>query len=335
MAAHIARTATSTPSLLRPLLFRPRYIMSSAQVHARYQQYASLPPRHGVPQNSWDSHMHVVGSIDQYPLDKAAPYKPDEVHTVEDACAFECSHGTPRMVLVQPSIYGFDNSCLLDALKVLTPKYGRGIVETDPKTIDPAMLNEWHALGVRGIRVNVKSVSDRIIPRDEFEQLLRPYADAIRPLGWVLDIHVALPMLETLEAFAPSLGVRICIDHYGGPSLSSSQTSEQPYQLQGFSSLISLLRQGNTWLKLSAIYRLSKATTLDEQARHLAPLAHEILTAAPDRVVYASDWPHTRFGSKVNAEGYRDTVVKWCSDIDHTGGLAEKIFLTNPEELWK
>ncbi|KAI9932219.1 hypothetical protein MW887_009729 [Aspergillus wentii] len=286
----------------------------------------SLSVRQKVPPRSWDSHMHVV-EPERYPVAANAMYQPSP-HTVQDALSFESSLGIENVVLVQPSIYGTDNSCLLDALKEIGPSRGRGVVVIDPANIDAKTLNSWHSLGVRGVRVNLKSVG-KVMDEGELAETLLQHAEVVRPLGWMIQVYVSLDMLPMLERIVPQLGTKVCIDHFGGPDLSSislvAETPFDPYTLPGFSSMISLLRAGQTYVKISAPYRLSK----DSQMRDLQAMAQEFLRVAPNRVLYASDWPHTRFDG-INISPFTQSCLKWCAE---KSGLAERIFRKNTEEL--
>lgn len=115
-----------------------------------------LPLERKMMPQSWDSHMHVVDP-QRYPLSTNAVYTPSS-HTLSQAFAFHETSGIQKFVLVQPSIYGNDNTCLLDALKQLGPRRGRGVVTFAPDTIQRKTLDEWHGLGVHSVRVNLKSV---------------------------------------------------------------------------------------------------------------------------------------------------------------------------------
>jgi predicted TIM-barrel fold metal-dependent hydrolase len=134
-------------------------------------------------------------------------------------------------------------------------------------------------------------------------------------------------MVPLLEAIVPRLGVRICIDHFGSPELLwyQDRIPFDPYALPGFPSLISLLRAGDTYIKVSAPYRLSK----DQQLRDLLEMAREFLHVAPDRVVYATDWPHTRF-TGVDINRFTECCLQLCADKP---GLAERLFRRNTEEM--
>ncbi|KAJ5359335.1 Amidohydrolase 2 [Penicillium cataractarum] len=287
----------------------------------------SLPLRRRIPLRSWDSHMHVV-EPQRFPVSPTAVYQP-EVHTLADALAFESSLGVENLVFVQPSIYGTDNSCLLAALSKLGPSRGRGVVVVDPATIQLETLDEWHTLGVRGLRVNLQSVG-KVMDQSELEETLLLHAEIARPRNWIIEVYVPLKMVPMLESVVPRLGVSLCIDHFGSPELSclswaKSNNSFDPYTLPGFDSLISLLRAGNTYIKLSAPYRLTK----DRQMRDLKTMAREFMAAAPDRVIFATDWPHTRF-TGVDISPF----TEWCLDLCiHDPELAEKLFRRNTERM--
>ncbi|EXJ80715.1 hypothetical protein A1O3_06999 [Capronia epimyces CBS 606.96] len=321
--------------------------------------------------------MHVVDPT-RFPLATDAQYTPSP-HTLADARAFYARFHWPieNMVLVQPSIYGADNSCMLEALRELTPRHGRAVVGLDldlagattttttkgkskskdkDRYIDT--LYEWHDLGVRGARVNLVSVG-RDLSEAELCAELETYATLLRPLDWVLQLFIPMRLAVALESIVPDLGVRVCIDHFGWPALPKSEpydpsTPTDPYALTGFRSLVNLLKKGQgqgngngngkgqgndngssngkgngkgqTWVKLSAPYRLAR----DPDMRDLDPIGRELVFQAPDRIVYATDWPHTRFDN-VDPVPFVEKCFEWC------GGdpvLIEKLFRTNAEQLW-
>lgn len=289
-----------------------------------------LPLKQRLPPRSWDSHMHVV-EPQRYPIASNAVYQPSS-HTLSEAMAMEASLGIENIVLVQPSIYGTDNSCLLEALRQVGLARGRGVVVIDPTTMHLQTLTEWHTLGVRGVRVNLKSVGKEM-SEHELAQTLFQHAELVRPLGWIIQLWIPLHMLPTIERVVPQLGVKVCIDHFGGPELSPSLLDNgpndlaafDPYTLPGFSSLVSLLRAGKTYVKISAPYRLSK----DKNMRDIQAIAVELLRVAPRRVIYATDWPHTRFDG-LNIRPFTESCLQWCS---REPGLTERVFRLNTEEM--
>lgn len=290
-------------------------------------QVRSVIPLNHIPPGAWDSHMHVIDPA-LYPLANDAIYTP-KPHTLDHAIAFESSMRISNIVLVQPSIYGNNNSCLLDALRKLGPERARGVVTFDVASTSPSQLHKWHEMGVRGVRVNLQSVG-KSLTDSELESLLQQYADAIRPFNWVLQLYVPLHAMVTVESIAPQLQARLCIDHFGHPMLSEQTVYAQtrdPYTLPGFQSLVNLLEDGNTFVKLSAPYRISNMNDFSD----LEPVATEILkVAGKTRIVFATDWPHTRF-EEVDIKSWVEMVFDWCRKDPF---LVERLFKGNAEDLW-
>ena len=261
-----------------------------------------------------------------------APYQPIP-STVSHARAFESSLGLRNIVLVQPSCYRYDNSYLLAALRQIGDRRARGVVAFDPYNTDLETLRQWHQLGVRGVRLNLKSV-DATIDRQAFEKLLRSYANIIRPIDWVLQLYIPMDLVQWLEDFATELNVKICLDHFGSPDLSSQSPDSleadgavDPYNIPGFRSLVNLIARGQTYVKFSGAYRISKDPALQD----LAPLAQELLrVAGMTRLVFATDWPHTRFNG-LRVEPFIQECFEWCS---YDCVLIGRLFQGNAEELW-
>lgn len=324
-------TSTEPHNVIGRLLYRQQPIAASSSRFAsrlnHTGDFASVSLKQRIPLQSWDSHMHVV-EPQRFPLCVKAVYQPT-IHSLDDALIFESSLGMENLVLVQPSIYGTDNSCLLAALAKLGPSRARGIVAIDPDTIQPQTLDNWHALGVRGPRVNLQSIG-QVMDQVALERTVLRHAELARPRKWVIELYLPLAMMPMLEPIIPRLGVTICIDHFGSPELSSISWAQDvapfnPFTLPGFRSLISLLRQGSTYIKMSAPYRL----TSDPQMSDLKAMAAEFLAAAPDRVIYATDWPHTRF-TGVNISPFTEWCLELCA---HEPELAEKLFRRNTERM--
>ncbi|KAK7744666.1 hypothetical protein SLS53_003555 [Cytospora paraplurivora] len=318
------RPISSSPSLIS--IFDKPTSSHKENVSVKDLPSEQARPSFRIPIGSWDSHMHIVDP-DRYPLSSTAVYRPSP-HTVSQAVAFETSIGASKLVVVQPSIYGNDNSCLLDALRALGPARARGVVAFDPDVTSLSTLQEWHRLGVRAVRLNLQSTGDSMT-QDEMEMVLHRYADAVRPLNWVIQLYIPLSMVKILEQIEPALGVRICIDHLGSPDLSLSRMSSlDPYSLDGFGSLVRLLQRGNTYVKMSAPYRLGKGRDF---IKPVESLAREIIrVAGRTRVVFASDWPHTRFEG-LDIRPWIEHVLAWC---EGDRSLSERIFRDNAAELW-
>ena len=275
-----------------------------------------------VPQGAWDSHMHVT-DFKQYPIVKAGSYTP---HDALFGSALENANrlSLPNLVFVQPSYYDTNNDCLLDALRRVGIKHGRGVVVIDPKNTRIENLREWHDLGVRGVRVNLKSVN-RILERDELVELLAQYVDLISPLRtWTVQLFADMAMMDYLEPVVERLGdVKLVFDHFGMPANIKSPLSSIP----GWTSLLKLMGKPNVFVKISGPYRMSK----DPEYRDLEPLTKELLHVRKgDGVVFASDWPHTRF-EDADPKPWVERCLEWCEGDSR---LKDKLFRDNAKILW-
>jgi predicted TIM-barrel fold metal-dependent hydrolase len=282
----------------------------------------TLPQR--MPVRAWDSHMHVTSP--EYALASDAAYTPS-LHNLQHAMSFEKTIGIPNIVLVQPSIYGNDNSCLLDALKAIGPRHGRGVVGIDPDAIQLSTLEKWHELGVRGVRLNLKS-NNTSITEQSLQDMLTRYANAIRPLGWILELFIGMEHIPILERISGNLGVQLCIAHFGAPKMPTAEERTSPldpYDLVGFQSLVNMLQTGNVWLKFSAAYRFEA----DPEMRGIEAVANELLKRAPGRIVFASDWPHTRFDG-LDVRPFVEKCLQWTD----AAGVTEEVFSLNARKLW-
>ncbi|KAK3052378.1 hypothetical protein LTR09_006588 [Extremus antarcticus] len=262
-----------------------------------------------IPKGTWDTHMHCV-DLEKFPAPKKdSPYKPSS-HTIQEARDFLSKLGIEKMVIVQPSFYGNDYDCTLDGLQQIGSKNGRGVVQFDVDTTSEDQLRKWHDQGVRGVRLNYKSVGTKLESTSLAAQLHK-YAKAIRPFNWVMDLYIAMEDIPLLEPIVPELGdVKICIAHFGHPSDASISTAQSSEVMPGFASLIKLLKHDNFWVKVSGAYRLHR------DPQH--PLVKSI------------DWPHTRF-EDLDVTQYLQELFNWC---EAENVPIEQICVKNPEELF-
>jgi predicted TIM-barrel fold metal-dependent hydrolase len=147
------------------------------------------------------------------------PYVADRNYTpgaasVGDLRAFLASLGIGRVVLVQPSVYGADNACLLDALDQLGPDVARGIAVIDPGQATDAELGRMHRAGVRGVRVNLE------VRREErgatAAEAIRAAARRVAPLGWALQVYADLRVIGSVSRDLGDLPVPVILDHFAG-----------------------------------------------------------------------------------------------------------------------
>ena len=249
-----------------------------------------------------------------------------------DLLKFEESLGVEHVCIVCMSVYGNDNRLLLQSLRQLKGK-GRGVVGIDPKAISDKELDEMHAVGVRGVRVNLKSTSQNL-DKEALNASLRLFADKIRRLEWAIQLYVSLADIDKIADELPGLGVPVVIDHVGHPA-----ATEVPRLQAGYSAFMDLLCRKQIWVKLSGIDRFPDVPELKAFCR-------EILQIAPTQVVWASDWPHSGGvarnpdGDRTKVQDYRKVDIpafiasckEWCGGDEE---LIKKIFVDNPRRLWQ
>jgi predicted TIM-barrel fold metal-dependent hydrolase len=236
------------------------------------------PPRFAVPAGSCDCHVHLFGPYARFPLAPHRLYTPDTAD-VPDLFAMLQGAGVERAVLVQPSAYGTDNACVLDAL-ARHPARLRGVAVIDPDLSD-AELERMTALGVRGTRLNLAST--RGVSGAETARMVERLAARIAAFGWHLQMFVTLDIIDAIAPMIARLPVDVVFDHMG-----MAEAARGPSQ-PGFDSLLRLLGAGKTWVKLSGPYRVSP----DEHGNAgVTALARAFVKTNKERVVWASDWPH-------------------------------------------
>lgn len=240
-------------------------------------QARAASPLADMPAGAIDVHNHIVGPLGQYPMYDKRTYTPPEA-SVADLRALRALMGVPRNVIVQPSFYGFDNSCLVDALKELgTSARGVAVVPLD---VSDAELRRLAAAGVTGVRMNLATFGIRD-PRQAAEAI-HSFAPRFAPLGWHIQINTELPVIAGLAPMVGDVGVPIVFDHMG--NLEAEKGLGQP----GFAALIDLVKARNTYVKLSAPYNLSKQQDWSD----VVPFAKALIAAGPDRMLWGTNWPH-------------------------------------------
>ncbi|CAH0017088.1 unnamed protein product [Clonostachys rhizophaga] len=306
----------TAPTISRPLEPSPSTVRSPS----RSRSFGSTSqPR--IPAGAWDSHMHIIDTI-RYALPENA--KPvSHQATVRQALANAEHLALPNMVLVQLSNYGNDNSWVLDVLGELGPARSRGVVVFDPDTIDSRTLLQWHQLGVRGVRLNLKS-SNSVLSKAEIQATLRKYADKLRPMKtWSIGLYADMDVLDHVQPLIPELQVKVVLEHFGSPTRLPLNPADQP----GWEALRTMMEDPRVYVKISAPYLFSK----DTEFADLETLAKALFGMRNgDGVVFGSDWPHT-MSPGYDAARFRDKVVEWCGN-DQV--LLEKLFLRNAQNLW-
>ncbi len=232
-----------------------------------------LPPRLKVPAGAVDCHHHIYDA--RFPVDPRADLRPPDA-TAADYRKLQLRLGTTRSVVVQPSTYGTDNRCLLDALATFGDN-ARGVAVVGDE-IGDAELRQMDEAGVRGIRFNFAR------PAGPSQESLEALARRIAPLGWHVQIHALADGYPALEPVLRRLPVPVVIDHLG--RLPQPLGTNHP----AWPVLRRLVDSGHTWVKLSGAYQDSKIGGPDFADSSAVAVAW--LQASPERLVWGTDWPY-------------------------------------------
>ncbi|MFB4202964.1 amidohydrolase [Arhodomonas sp. KWT2] len=274
-------------------------------------------PREAPPANTCDAQFHVFGDPDVYPMRADAPFRMPSA-TIDAALHMHRALGVERGVIVQATTYGADHSVVLDALEQAGPDY-RGCANAIAlKERDDAYIETLHEAGVRGARFTFrKELGVGLSPRE-----FRHAAGRLRELGWYAKIqpekHGILDSVELYE----DLDIPVLIDHLGRADARLGMDDPNVRKT------IELLGKGNFWVMLSLGEKISaEGYPWDD----VLPIARAYIDAAPNRVVWASDWPHplSRTPPPNDAE-LLELLYRYAPDEAER----QRILVDNPAELF-
>lgn len=266
------------------MLSRRDFLITAAVVRHWGSVFASAaqaitPVNFQVPAGACDCHVHAFGDPERFPFSPARTYTPPPASVEEMREVHRALH-TDRVVVVNPSVYGTDNSCTLDAVTRLGAS-ARGIAVIDDKTPE-ARLDEMDRVGVRGIRINLETggETDPAVARRRF------HAGVERIRGrknWHLQVYARVSVIEGIADLLEAAPMPVVFDHFGGAKAALGVA--QP----GFGTLLQLVRSGKAYVKISGAYRSS---TLAPDYPDVVPLAKALLAENPHRILWGTDWPH-------------------------------------------
>lgn len=282
-------------------------------------------PAFRAPPLACDAHFHVFGPAEHYPYGRGTAenlrYAPP-LAPLSDFLETAALLGFERFVFVQPSAYGRDNACMLDAMGEVGIARCRGIVDVDENARD-ALLAEMHGRGVRGVRINVSPVKP---PAPGFSQTMRPRIERMdarcAELGWQLDFLAPGWLTEELLPMFARLRCSFTIAHMG------MFRAEAGADQRGFQKLIDLLRhgEGRAWVKLTGTYRMATGPDFADAA----PMARALIETAPDRLIWGSDYPHLSFADQVGSVQLFNLLADWAPDEP----TRRRILVDNPAALF-
>lgn len=279
------------------------------------------PPAFRAPAGACDAHFHVFGAPGEYPYASEEPlrYAPPAA-PLPDYLKLARHLGLERFVFVQPSAYGRDNACMLDAMRAMPRDAVRGIVDIDEDAPD-ALLAEMHALGVRGVRINYSPVKPHIpgFSRSMLPRIRRIEARCVE-LGWHLDFLGPGWLTEELLDVLATLRTPFSVAHMG-----MFLAKDGPAQ-RGFQAFLALLKRDGVrgYAKFTGTYRMATAPAFADAA----PMARALLAAVPHRIIWGSDYPHLSFGH-VSSVRLFNLLGDWAGEAER-----QRILVDNPRELY-
>jgi predicted TIM-barrel fold metal-dependent hydrolase len=273
-------------------------------------------PGYRPPPGACDAHCHIFGPGDVY------PYAADRSYTPPDAPLsrfkeLQRTLGLSRAVLVNASCHGSDNTVIVDAIAQSGGKY-RGVANSDDSFTEKD-FEKLHLAGFRGVRFNFVKHLGGMPDMGEFHRTLA----RIRPFGWHIDLHFDAGDLIEHDALLKSLPVPFIIDHMGRVPTKNG-LGQEPFKL-----LLNLARGNDKcWIKISGSERISNGPPFTDAV----PFAQALIAAAPDRILWGTDWPHPNIAKHMPNDG---DLVDLIPLMMPDAALQKRILVDNPHRLYE
>lgn len=274
-------------------------------------------PRLQVPRGSWDTHFHVFGPPNRFPYAEARRYTPPTA-PIEHWLSVMSAIGIERGFLVTPSVHDLDPAVTLDAI---ARSDGRvlGMIRANAN-LTGEEVRRLHRGGIRGLRFPFAAKVRRSFDEREF----RANISIIEPLAWVVEFQIDGNALEEHGDLIGNVSLPTVLDEFAG--VQPKNGLDQP----AFRTLLDLMAKPNMWLKLIAPDRyLAEGTAYED----IVAMARAIIVAAPDRVVWGSDWPHS-YVFRANAMPNDGDLIDMLLDFAPDEAQRRKILVDNPTRLF-
>jgi predicted TIM-barrel fold metal-dependent hydrolase len=268
-------------------------------------------PKLKAPPNAADCHIHIYDPRFQPPVDKPAN------GTVADYRLLQKRIGVSRVVIVTPRAYAVDNAVTIDAIRQLGIANARGVAVLRP-TVSDAELKSLNEGGIRGIRFTTANPETRVVSPD----MIEPLAKRVAALGWHVQLNMSAEQIVENADVLRRLPTPIVFDHMGQPPLPAGTAHPSHAVIRG------LLDQNRAWVKISGAYLNTKVgppTYSDATA-----IAQVFVKAAPERLVWGSDWPHPSAPVSPDDAVLFDLLSAWTPDV----ATRNRVLVANPEALY-
>ena len=256
----------------------------------------------GLMNGRYDGHAHVF--LKSLPQDPLRRYSPKNDAPLEDYSALLRENFIKGALLVQPSFLGTDNSYLLSNLEhanTIDDLAFRGVVVVSPD-VPLSKLEDMKNMGVIGIRLNLVGQSAPDFTSHDWLALF----ERVNALGWHVELHLEGLRLPEILPILCQYCNSVVLDHFGLPD------SSRPMECAGIKAILDAADNERFFVKTSAPYRIFPNLASSEAAARTAPIfAHLLNTLGPDRLVWGSDWPWTRYESQHNFRQTLDWLQMW------------------------
>ena len=269
------------------------------------------PPRLKAPANAADCHIHIYDARFQ----SSAPALPNA--TVQDYRLLQKRIGVTRVVIVTPRNYVTDNSVTVDAIRQLGVANARGVAVIRP-TVTDAELKDLDDAGIRGIRFTVGNPRTAVVTID----MIEPLAQRIAAFGWHVQLNMPADKIVENADMLGRLPTQIVFDHMGQFPLPAG-LAHPAYEV-----IRSLVDKGRAWVKISGAYmntKIGPPTYADATT-----IAQAYVKAAPERLVWGSDWPHPSPPVKPDDAVLFDLLTAWAPGETKRN----RILVANPQALY-
>ena len=286
-------------------------MQASSPQHSVPHSSGTAPPKLKAPAQAADCHIHIYDARFKSPT----PGLPNA--TVQDYQLLQKRIGVTRVVIVTPRCYVTDNSVTVDAIRQLGIANARGVAVLRP-TVTDAELKSLDDGGIRGIRFTVGNPQHAVVSID----MIEPLAQRIAGLGWHVQLNMEAQQIVDNAALLRRLPTQIVFDHLG--KLPPSTGVGHP----AYGIIRGLLDQGRAWVKISGSYmntKIGPPTYSDATT-----VARAYVEAAPERLVWGSDWPHPTPTDKPDDALLFDLLTVWAPQE----ATRNRILVANPQALY-
>jgi 2-pyrone-4,6-dicarboxylate lactonase len=273
------------------------------------------PNRVRLPEGACDAHCHVFGPAARFPFSDSRTYTPPDAG-IDDFEALRERLGLSRAVFVQASCHGTDNRAMVDALERGEGRYA-GVAMIDD-TFDEQSIAQLHDAGVRGTRFNFVAHLGGAPDMDRFWTIV----DRVVPFGWHIVLHFDSKDIPRYASMLDRMPCPYVIDHMGRVATDAGIDQEP------FRALLELLNDDRAWVKVSGAERLTSDGTPPYD--DVVPFARALIEAAPDRILWGTDWPHPNVRHMPDDGDLVDLLASYAPDAD----LLHRILVRNPESLY-